>query len=573
MKKSGTKDKKQEAVYPIVVFYGSHTGGCGYCKVLDEKTNTFIKENETSVSVGCHIYHLPTNLYEEMMFRNMRRSGEYFYQPQNPKTCCPQYAIRLNALEFKPNKKQRKVLRKMQNFLEFDNIHGKKEETQQLNNIGNNELDKKKRKIVENNVNDQNNSRSNELTENFQNLMKDNLNLLNENFNNKLNVQLLDKQVDWKDLIEKSKIQKAVKKVKKLENDKVLYSCNISFLIYGLLSKLKIKDINKKEIGEIILNILNENKFEEKNDIVKIDLEDNGYINFIVKEDLLSPRPQGDTHHQKSKVNDHSQSSNIKQQPKHKLETILLDSTFREEEYLLFEKYQRIVHLENDSTRKGYTRFLCDSSLLNMDTSSLDSDNKPLNGYGTFHLQYRLDGKLIAVSVLDILPTGVSSVYFFYDTDYNDLSLGVYSVCHETEMTAKVCRDGFPNFKYMYLGFYIHSCKKMRYKGEYSPSEILCQETYTWVPLDEKLTSRLEKEKYFQFNESLPSIRNDPIPENDGLLFFFNRQAIPYSIISSVLPIKQETKDNIELFKKIFGKKLALESNLLYFLREEDLDE
>ncbi len=76
-------------------------------------------------------------------------------------------------------------------------------------------------------------------------------------------------------------------------------------------------------------------------------------------------------------------------------------------------------------------------------------------GYGSFHQYYRLDGKLIAVGVLDVLHSCalkrsrappffraqpepdldlcvvscrcLTSVYFFYDPDYAFLSLGVYS--------------------------------------------------------------------------------------------------------------------------------------------------
>jgi hypothetical protein len=40
-----------------------------------------------------------------------------------------------------------------------------------------------------------------------------------------------------------------------------------------------------------------------------------------------------------------------------------------------------------------------------------------------------------------------------------------------------------PNLRYYYLGFYIHSCPKMKYKGDYEPSDLLCPETYEWVPL------------------------------------------------------------------------------------------
>lgn len=48
-------------------------------------------------------------------------------------------------------------------------------------------------------------------------------------------------------------------------------------------------------------------------------------------------------------------------------------------------------------------------------------------GYGSFHQQYWLDKKLIAVGVIDVLPLCVSSVYFFYDPDYSFLSLGTYA--------------------------------------------------------------------------------------------------------------------------------------------------
>ncbi len=35
--------------------------------------------------------------------------------------------------------------------------------------------------------------------------------------------------------------------------------------------------------------------------------------------------------------------------------------------------------------------------------------------YGTFHRQYVVDGRIVAVGVLDVLPHCVSSVYLFYD--------------------------------------------------------------------------------------------------------------------------------------------------------------
>ena len=48
-------------------------------------------------------------------------------------------------------------------------------------------------------------------------------------------------------------------------------------------------------------------------------------------------------------------------------------------------------------------------------------------GYGSFHQQYILDGKIICVGVIDILPSLVSSKYLYYDPDYGFLNLGTYS--------------------------------------------------------------------------------------------------------------------------------------------------
>lgn len=64
------------------------------------------------------------------------------------------------------------------------------------------------------------------------------------------------------------------------------------------------------------------------------------------------------------------------------------------------------------------------------------SPDGPEVGYGSFHQQYWLDGRIVAVGVIDILPTCVSSVYLYYHPDFASLSLGSYSalrlVCHWT---------------------------------------------------------------------------------------------------------------------------------------------
>nr|XP_048311098.1 arginyl-tRNA--protein transferase 1 isoform X8 [Myodes glareolus] len=113
---------------------------------------------------------------------------------------------------------------------------------------------------------------------------------------------------------------------------------------------------------------------------------------------------------------------------------------------------------ENASHKLEFTRFLVDSPL-----EAEYPANGPECGYGSFHQQYWLDGKIIAVGVIDILPYCVSSVYLYYDPDYSFLSLGVYSALREIAFT-KQLHERTSQLSYYYMGFYIHSCPKMRYK-------------------------------------------------------------------------------------------------------------
>jgi arginine-tRNA-protein transferase len=115
------------------------------------------------------------------------------------------------------------------------------------------------------------------------------------------------------------------------------------------------------------------------------------------------------------------------------------------------------------------------------ETSASGTKNKPPPP-GTYHQHYRLaDGVLIAVGVVDVLPHGLSSVYLFYDPTFaHDLvPLGKYAILREIEWTQQV---GLP---YYYLGYYIESCPKMRYKADYHPSELLCPTTHQWVNAEE----------------------------------------------------------------------------------------
>lgn len=69
-------------------------------------------------------------------------------------------------------------------------------------------------------------------------------------------------------------------------------------------------------------------------------------------------------------------------------------------------------------------------------------------------MKYYLENKLIGVGVIDIIPDGLSSVYFFYDPEYKDYRLGIFSSLIEIEYI-RWMQLSFPEFKNYYLGSYI----------------------------------------------------------------------------------------------------------------------
>ncbi|KAI4456598.1 arginine-trna-protein transferase 1 [Holotrichia oblita] len=179
-------------------------------------------------------------------------------------------------------------------------------------------------------------------------------------------------------------------------------------------------------------------------------------------------------------------------------------------EYEVYKKYQMRIH--NDPPEKcskmTFLRFLVNSPL-KLQRWNNDGDM----GFGSFHQQYWLNEKLIAVGVIDILPKCVSSVYFFYDPDYRSLTLGTYGSLREIDFTRRLY-ESVPSIKYYYMGFYIHSCPKMRYKGRLVPSDLLCPETYKWYPITECIP-KLEQSKYCRLNDDAKAVDQDACTSND----------------------------------------------------------
>ena len=96
---------------------------------------------------------------------------------------------------------------------------------------------------------------------------------------------------------------------------------------------------------------------------------------------------------------------------------------------------------------------------------------------GTYHMYHRIDGKLVAFTVIDICTRFMNSAYCVYDPDYKFLSLGVVSAIREIEFMRLIKRKFNPDLTFYQLGDMVVTCPKVNYKMNYSPGIVICPRT------------------------------------------------------------------------------------------------
>lgn len=83
---------------------------------------------------------------------------------------------------------------------------------------------------------------------------------------------------------------------------------------------------------------------------------------------------------------------------------------------------------------------------------------------------------LLAVAVTDVLDDGLSAIYTFFDPDQPRRSLGSFAILEQIRSCA--ARE----LPFLYLGYWIRDCEKMRYKSDYRPLELLIKQQ--WLRLN-----------------------------------------------------------------------------------------
>lgn len=140
------------------------------------------------------------------------------------------------------------------------------------------------------------------------------------------------------------------------------------------------------------------------------------------------------------------------------LSCAILPLTFVEEHYQLYCRYQKARHdgggmSEDDPAQ--YAEFILKSRV------------------ESWLVEFRENGVLRMVSLIDRLDDGLSAVYTFFDPDVVGAAYGVYGVLWQVELARSL---GLPH---VYLGYWIGESPKMVYKQRYQPLEKL--EDGRWV--------------------------------------------------------------------------------------------
>ena len=83
----------------------------------------------------------------------------------------------------------------------------------------------------------------------------------------------------------------------------------------------------------------------------------------------------------------------------------------------------------------------------------------------TKEFRYFLNDELIGISIVDFGARDISSVYFYFNPDHSDRSLGTFSALVEIQWMQRC------EMRYYYLGLYVESCQHLNYKARYYPHE------------------------------------------------------------------------------------------------------
>ena len=389
---------------------------CGYCNKPD-----------SSFSFGTVLDPYPVEIYERMMKDGWRRCGDYVYIPNLDKSCCKLYTHCLNVEEFKINKDQKKVMKRFRKYLS-----GEYEQNLEKNKIN----EDKKPAITETDIV-------------YQKIDK----ILMDYIKQEKYLEIINKHIN---IIDKNLIIEKAKQshVRKNTNNKFKFDYSIDFIyiIRKILeSSAKKNKIQFNSYDNIQLDLFNHFKqfYNSENEILELSVK-TGHINIInkskenkdkikiklekeikneikieqnknekIKVKKMKIEKKGNIKEKKEKYN-FDYFPEIINEPeiylplKHNYTLELTDKIqMNEEKFKVYKKYQMNIHKEKQSevTKSRYNDSWGLSNLVDNKGIKFPEDLATKikhpeiypKKYGCYNLIHRIDGKIVAVGIVDIL--------------------------------------------------------------------------------------------------------------------------------------------------------------------------
>ena len=574
--------------------------GCGYCK-----HQTVPIKNKFRNDFKMTLNQIPIDIYQHLINKGWTRCGNRFYKRNYEKCCCKLYQPRLNINNFKISKEQKKVMKRFKKYLQGDL------ELNKMYNV----------KFNMNNVDNQNNHKEK---------IKEEDPIQNKIFNKlKIFISLqkfrdiLKKYIQNQDDINEIYQKTLSTKIRSNNNKKMDYdySCDLIFIIKNVLISLrkknitdnkfninvienKIKNIQLDDINEVSENFINEiknefinfYKYEQDYKIISFN-EKTGHINFkivnknninIINKEPKIPKQEKNAINKINEINNKKEKyifdyfKEIVDEPdlylplKHIYTLELTDKIHLEatdERFLLYKKYQLRVHKEYptiDSYNNfiGLTPLIIKKEIKYPDNFIMKTKHPAIypKYYGTYNLIHRIDGIIIAVTCIDILPNYMLSCYCYYDPDWSFLDLGVFTAIREIEYMKSFQELIDKNFMYYSMEEMSQSVTKLKYKGNYFPTEIV--DHYS--------------EKYVFLTDEVKAIIGDnechgltPQGKNKNIGEYFTPEEINYyynTIIIDVFGEQIMLEDFLNLYIEDYKKQNNIRNNLRKFMEIIDIN-
>jgi arginyl-tRNA--protein-N-Asp/Glu arginylyltransferase len=93
----------------------------------------------------------------------------------------------------------------------------------------------------------------------------------------------------------------------------------------------------------------------------------------------------------------------------------------------------------------------------------------------TVEFSYRVGSRLIGVAIVDLSPAWLNVVFFYFDPAEAKRSPGTFNILYLVEFSRQ------KNIEFVYLGYWIKDVKAMRYKANFKPHHIFCDNQWLSV--------------------------------------------------------------------------------------------